>query len=830
LNDATFSGAVTESSGTLVLEDRGATFDGTVTVSGGVLDDLGQSLTMYQTYTQTAGTLILSGIGGQFNNDLLLSGGTIDVQSGTLGLAGAEITLDGRLTGAGAIVVEGEQLNLNGTTTLGSKTVFSTGKFILNSGVLSLASAAKAYILTDPGYFLTTNTGIVELGGNSLVLNGGAELADQISGGGTVTLKAGGQLDGVTVNNSATLSVNSAVTVVPLNDGPGLVTLENNSAIYIAAGASLRLTGNDLINDLTANSSLLDNGLLNSASGTGLAEIVPSFNEFAAGTISIAIGALDFSGVNNTFSGLIAGAGTLSLGADYTGQPTSFMFGSKVALDVANFALEGRTVQDQLTISNSLTYGGSWDQSGGLFLYGNGATGSPTLDLTGSVILDGGVIKTNTGTINTTSLVSLGNNANYQLGVDIEGFTVFVVNDLVRQDASMQLGAQSGSKPTADISSGGTWLLQDAASIIGPYGTVVNNGTLNKNIGSGVSAIQGVLNNSALVEISAGQLLLDGSGTLEGTITGSGQLDLEGNGAYTLGGSSGSGTLTLSVSHILIDNTPFGTNASVVSLAGNNSYAGIWGQHGGTVQLDGDTLTLSNVIALDGGFLTGPGTLVSSGSATVGGDPNANFTIGSSAVLDITRVAEQSTTITVGSLADLNIASGATYTIDDTASIFGNGTITLAGTLVSNGSGYLTIDPAIQITGQVSVGQGTLAFMGSVTDGAFIIDKGAELDLDSAVSGATITMSASGASLLIGDAAAYTGVVNDFVSTDLIEISQLASGVIHDSLSANKETLTIYDSSNHTFTVDFAQAQTLSGTGSLVVADGPNGYIGIYHT
>jgi hypothetical protein len=38
--------------------------------------------------------------------------------------------------------------------------------------------------------------------------------------------------------------------------------------------------------------------------------------------------------------------------------------------------------------------------------------------------------------------------------------------------------------------------------------------------------------------------------------------------------------------------------------------------------------------------------------------------------------------------------------------------------------------------------------------------------------------------------------------------------------------LTISDSDNHTFTLTFAQALTSS---QLEIADGPNGYIGVYH-
>ena len=163
--------------------------------------------------------------------------------------------------------------------------------------------------------------------------------------------------------------------------------------------------------------------------------------------------------------------------------------------------------------------------------------------------------------------------------------------------------------------------------------------------------------------------------------------------------------------------------------------------------------------------------------------------------------------------------------------MFGGGTLTVAGTMNADGGGLTQIDPSTAVTGQISAVHGTLSFIGSVEgSGTLNISAGSQLDLENAVSGVTINMAAGGSGLLIGDAPAYSALVNDFVSTDFIEIAQLASGVITPVLSSNGLTLTLSDSDNHTFTIDFAQAQTLSGAGSLTVADGANGYIGVYHT
>jgi hypothetical protein len=833
--DALVNGAYDQTGGAFIIHGPSSSFSGGLVLGGGLLEDFGNFLS-FGTYAQSAGTLALAGAGGSFNNNLLETGGLIDLLSGTLGLAGAVTTLDGTVTGNGTLVVEGQAEGLNGTTTIAQSTVLSVAKLSVINGDLALNDTGTPYSYAYNGYFNATG-GTISLGGNTLQLKGRAELGDQISGAGNVIAASGAQLDNLTLNNAAVLTIDNTATIVPFQDGPGAVTLENNATITIASSGSLLISGNDTITDLNYNSTLLDNGVLSRVSGVGTAEILSSFTEAATATVAIAAGALDFSGVSNSFSGTVSGAGTLSLGAFNTGQPQSFSFGSGVALNVANLALGGITTNDQLTISNSLTYAGSWSQGGGLFTMIGSA---PVLDLTGSVILDGGVIKTNTGTINTTGLVSLGNDQFFNQGVDIEGFTTLTINDVARQSASIGFGTQSGSKPTAVISAGGSWLIEDGASITGPYGTVINNGTLAKLTGSGISNIDGTLNNYGVFTIAASEMLLDGSGTLAGTISGGGQLDLEGNGIYTLSSAvtvsatQTASALALDVAHVLIGNTPFGADASVVSLGENLTYAGAWGQNGGNVQLNGDTLTLSGTAALDGGTLTGPGTLNATGALTIGNSLISTYTIGSQATLNIEKGAtsEQSINLTVSALGDLNIAAGATYTIDDAATYSGNGTISVAGALNSTAGGITTINPSVVVTGKITATEGTLTFLGSVTgSGSILGHAGTQLDLDGAVSAATtINLAAGNAGLLIGDAPAFAAVIGSFTTGDLIEFQQLSSGVINDSLSSNGETLTISDSSGHTFTLDFNTAQSLTGTHALFVADGSNGLIGVYHS
>ena len=827
----TANGGFTQSGGSLTLGLQGGTFNGASTLTAGTISS--QYLLSTGGFLQTGGQLLLSGTGAVFNANLVQTGGLIRADTGTISLYGGSNSMSGTIAGAGTLLEAGGVLGLNGTTTLGSATVLSIGKVSVTSGVLALVQTGAPYTLSYGGYLSVTSAGTLSLGGNTLTLAGRAQLSGDLTGG-TVLADGGGQLNGLVLDNSAMLDVNSAMILTALSNSPGLVTLKADSQITIAAGGSLKLTGNDTINDANNNATITDNGLLARVGGAGAAVIMPSFNQSSTGSIAVGLGTLDFSGANNSFNGSISGAGTFSLGASSNGSLSSDSFGASVSLATGGFVLTG--LNTQLSLYNNLSYGGSWDQSGGVFLLGyQGQT--LTLNLNGNVVLDGGVIKSSSGTIATTGLVNLSNSPPSPNGIAIEGFTNFIVAGLAEQDAQIQLGAASSSKPTATILHGASWLLEDGASINGAYGMLVNNGTLQKYNGSSAGTIQSDLINNGLITVAASTLVLDGSGSLGGAsglgaISGAGQLALEGSGTYLL-----SAGMALTVAQVLIDNTPQGPQASVVALATTVSggktltaltYGGVWAQHGGTLQLDSDTLTLKGTTALDGGIIAGPGTLVTAGALTLGGSPNLQLTVNGSAVLDITKSAEQSTDITVGGLATLAVAKGATLTQDDTANILGTGTLSVAGSMVVNGTGFEQIDPSAVVTGAIKLQHGELSFLGGVSGtGSLVVQAGARLDLmGSVASSDTINLSAGGASLLIGDAAAFSGVISGFSSGDFIEISALASGGISTSLDATGKLLTIADSAQHTYTIQFAQAQTAS---SIVLADGPHGYIGVYH-
>jgi hypothetical protein len=819
-------GTYTQTGGTLAMSGAYAEFTGASTLAGGVLDALAGSFIATGLFTETKGQMVLSGTGGSFDNDLQQTGGGIQVKTGTLGLYGASNMLFGTISGAGTLLVAGNANGLNGTTQIDAATVLSVAKLDVISGELSLQQAGKAYDLSYGGYLTGSAGGTVALGGNTLTLTGRGQLGADFTGG-TILADGGGQLNGLTLDNSALLDIASAYKLTASQDGPGVVTLRADSQVVITSAGSLSLTGNDQIEDVSSNATLTDDGTLAKIGGDGTSEILSSFTEAAKGSISVGLGTIDFSGVSNSFSGTVSGAGTLSLGGDGNAA-TLDTFASSIKLQTAAFVLTGRNAQLTFDFSNSFTYAGSWDQSGGVFLLGNQGQ-TLTLDLTGSVVLDGGVLKSSSGTVNTTGAVALSGNPSYNQGFDLEGFTNFLVADVVDQTASIQLGAQNGSLPVATIEAGASWLLEDAASVTGAFGELVNDGTLEKYNGAGASSIDGTLINAGTLTVVGSTLVLDGSGTLGGSIDGEGLLALEGSGSYTL--ASG---LSLTVAQLLIDNNPAGAQTSVVSLGADQSYGGVWAQHGGTLQLDGETLTLKGETALDGGAITGPGTLVATGSLTLGGSLNSMLTVDGQAELLVNKAAQLVTQIDVDGLGSVVVAKGGSLTEVQSANIIGAGTLSVlaGGSAIFEGGGYEQVAPGLVLAGAIQVERGELSFLGSVSGaGSLAVHAGAELDLMGSVVGKTVVnMSGGGASLLLGDAQAFGGVVAGFVAGDFIELTGLASGAIGESFSANGKSLTLTDSAQHTFTINFSTGFTAAQEKSIVVADGPHGYIGVYHT
>ena len=390
-----------------------------------------------------------------------------------------------------------------------------------------------------------------------------------------------------------------------------------------------------------------------------------------------------------------------------------------------------------------------------------------------------------------TGLVNLG-------GIDFEGDTHITLTAQVIQSSAITLGAQSGSAPTLTIAAGATMALEGAANIYGADGSFTNAGVTTKAGGASDIVVQGTLTNTGTLIVQAGTLSSTGAAVLGGTVSGIGVLEL--GGATTL--NSG---LALSVGQVLISEP----NNAAVTLAGNLSYAGLFSQHGGTLALAGDTLKLTGGVSLDGGTLTSVGTLSAAQAVTIG-----NYTVGGQATLALAKGGEQSSDITLQAASQLTIAKAGTYTLDDSMNIAGTGTLTVNGGLAATGLGLSTISPNVVDNGTIRAGSGELSFLAGVS-GTGTITAAASGQIDfgqqSAVAASVnVNLGKGDTSLLLENAPAFNGLIGGFVAGDFIEISGLQSGVINESWNAADTAITLSDSQNHSYTLDFNTAQNPS--------------------
>jgi len=226
---------------------------------------------------------------------------------------------------------------------------------------------------------------------------------------------------------------------------------------------------------------------------------------------------------------------------------------------------------------------------------------------------------------------------------------------------------------------------------------ITGTGSLRKS-GVGPLLLSGDNSYGGNTQIDEGSIALQGAGKLGGgaVVVGSGAtLDLtQVNGARTIGGLSGSGS-------ILLGNHRLDINASQSStFSGSISGMGSLGK-GGT-----GLLALSSANSYSGGTVVANGTLALTGAGSLNG--SGRVTVNAGANFDI---AQASGTRSIGSLDGSGFVSvgtnGLTIGGDATSADFG-GTISGSGTLTKTGSGTLSLFGSTQHTGTTVVSQGTV--------------------------------------------------------------------------------------------------------------------------
>jgi len=331
------------------------------------------------------------------------------------------------------------------------------------------------------------------------------------------------------------------------------------------------------------------------------------------------------------------------------------------------------------------------------------------------------------------------------------------------------------------------------------------------------------------LQVNDQTLTLGNGATLGGVISGAGLLDCTNvaggaNSIYTFAKAVSLGVGTLEIA-----------GAAIASIAASLSYGGIFVEApNGTIALGSDTLTLSGTNLFSGGVINGPGTVLLSGTSAL-----ANVNILAGALVSVTGTATETSSITVGenpagtnppATAELQIAKGASYTLGENDSIFGNGTLAVAGTLTAASDGSSQLGPTLVDSGVITANLGTLDILSAVSgSGIFSIGKTGLLEFGNVSTiGASnlVSFTTGGGELLLENPASFNAGLANFSNGDIIELAGFASGSLTGSYANNQHTAITVSDGNDSTTLTFTTAQTLSAISFTV---GPNGLAALVH-
>ena len=601
-------------------------------------------------------TLLINGsdTGGIWTNH----GAIESVSGGTLELG--QPTTTNTWSNTGTITATGSTVELGGTfTTAGLGTFNRSGGTVYLTGTLNNTDATLALNNTTGSWQLYNGT----INGGAVTTAGSAVLSDAPA---TSNFGAAGcNLNGVTLAGTLNLLAGRSATItngLTLNNG--VINMSNDDILAFAGTQTLGGTGavvfgdiNECAIDVTGSDNLLTIGpnifvhgntgeisggtssFINYGTVTadaGQGEILLDGNFTNAGAVSAVNGStVDLGPIN--FHG---SAGTFTNSGTITGV-TGFIFISETLNNVGS-ALALTAATGPIYLVGGTILGGTITTTGGAAITGatdggtlSGVTLAGTLDLTspafisanltitggltlnqGSINLAGGRTLKFTGTQNLggTGTVTLDNtdplNAN-DFVVPSTGDTVTIMPGITIQGNSGTVGSSGAglitNKGTIEATGGGTLTVQGFTNFA--------NGTLTGGAWEAVGNSTLRLVSAAIVTNGA-DILLDGAGSniftgsvgttsaLAGFITNlaSGSFTIQNGASFSSSGAfSNAGTLTIN-------------SGSTFIIGGTSVYT----QTGGTTILQSGTLGIAgNQVNIQGGILSGPGTI--NGSLTNGG-------------------------------------------------------------------------------------------------------------------------------------------------------------------------------------------------------------------
>ncbi len=311
---------------------------------------------------------------------LTINGGTIDTQT-------YSVIYSGSLSGVGGLTVAG-----NGTLALSAVNAYTGATLINNGATLALTGAGS----------VATSTGVVDNGTFDISATTSGASVQSLSGGVGGLVVLGNQT--LTLSNAADIFAGNIAGIGGLTVSGGAETLAGANSYTgittIAGGATLTLSG---AGSIAASSGVADSGTFDISAATSGA-LVRSLSGGAGASVMLGAQTLTLTNAAGTFSGSIAGSGSLTVSSGtetlagastYTGI-TAIAGGATLILSGAGNVAASRGIDDGGALDISGTAAGASVQT--LSGAGKVALGAKTLTLTnasgafaGSISGDGGV-------------------------------------------------------------------------------------------------------------------------------------------------------------------------------------------------------------------------------------------------------------------------------------------------------------------------------------------------------------------------------------------------------------------------------------------------------
>jgi hypothetical protein len=512
------------------------------------------------------------GTGGQLNLSAMTSFTGARSDSSILGIStGGMVTLSNGTTILNTVTV---QMNAPSTITVGTLQL-ATGSSLSTAGTImgSLDNGTQVQmnnlpdILTVTGNYTQSGTlsgaGNLNVGGLTTWTAGTMSGTGQTNANGGLTLSGsvGKTLDGRTLNDGGS----GTWTGSNLDMGHG-------AALNLLATATLdAMDDHDITNTLGGAATVGNAGTLKKSNGAGTTNIGVSFSNTATATLQVQTGTLRLTG---TFSNFNSGTSTLTDG-NYLVSGSLRFAGANIVTNRANIVLDGAASEiADLGGADALT---GFNANQGTFTIQNGRSFMTA------------------GAFNNTGTVNVGSNS-----------TLTVMGTYTQAS-------------TLSVLSGGTLNLRGGGTAAG---TVSNAGTISLLAGT-TSTITGSYSQTGRLTVPA-TATFNVMGTftnfVQGTLTG---------GTYELGGTlqfTGA-NITTNAATVILD----GSSSQIVDQSGSNALANLAAnnvsltvQNGRSLSTGADFANTATLIVGDGSSFATSGAFSNSGSVTIGNGSNLN--------------------------------------------------------------------------------------------------------------------------------------------------------------------------------------------------------------